>query len=78
VVKHRDCPARVNAELVAALSAHGRRLVVVDDGEDTNDLVPEVVEVLTSFCAWLYGRRSSRDRSLTVLRCARSNMVYGR
>jgi putative resolvase len=80
VVEHRDRLARMNAELVeAALSAHGRRLVVVDDGEVTEDLVPDMVEVLTSFCARLYGRRSARNRALKALRCARSNVgVSGR
>jgi putative resolvase len=80
VVEHRDRLARVNAELVeAALSAQGRRLVVVDDGEVTDDLVRDMVEVLTSFCARLYGRRSARNRALKALRCARSNVgVAGR
>jgi putative resolvase len=80
VVEHRDRLARSNAELVeAALSAHGRRLVVVDDGEVTDDLVRDMVEVLTSFCARLYGRRSARNRALKALRCARSNVgVAGR
>jgi putative resolvase len=80
VVEHRDRLARLNAELVeAALSAQGRRLVVVDDGEVTDDLVRDMVEVLTSFCAGLYGRRSARNRALKALRCARSNVgVAGR
>jgi putative resolvase len=80
VVEHRDRLARMNAELVeAALSAQGRRLVVVDDGEVTDDLVGDMVEVLTSFCAGLYGRRSARNRALKALRCARSNVgVAGR
>ena len=70
VVTHRDRLARMNAELVeAALAAHGRRLVVLDDGEVTNDLVRDVVEVLTSFCARLYGRRSARSRAEKALRC---------
>ena len=71
VVTHRDRLARVNAELVeAALWAHGRRLVVLDDGEVTDDLVRDMVEVLTSFCARLYGRRSARNRALKAVRCA--------
>ena len=54
VVEHRDRLARMNAELVeATLSAHGRRLVVLDGGEVTDDLVRDMVEVLTSFCARL-------------------------
>jgi putative resolvase len=71
VVTHRDRLARMNAELVeAALSAHGRRLVVLDDGEVTDDLICDMVEVLTSCCARLYGRRSARNRALKALRCA--------
>jgi putative resolvase len=71
VVTHRDRLARMNAELVeAALWAHGRRLVVLDDGEVTDDLIRDLVEVLTSFCARLYGRRSARNRALKAVRCA--------
>ena len=71
VVEHRDRLARMNAELVeAALSAHGRQLVVLDDGEVDDDLVRDMTEVLTSFCARLYGRRSARNRAEKALRCA--------
>ena len=58
VVEHRDRLGRMNTELVeAALSASGRRLVVVDDGEVDDDLVRDMVEVLTSSGARPYGRR---------------------
>jgi putative resolvase len=71
VVTHRDRLARMNTELVeAALAAHGRRLVVLDDGEVADDLIRDMVEVLTSFCARLYGRRSARNRALKAVRCA--------
>jgi putative resolvase len=71
VVEHRDRLARTNAELVeAALAAAGRRLVVVEAGEVDDDLVRDVVEVLTSFCARRYGRRSARNRALKASRCA--------
>jgi putative resolvase len=64
VVEHRDRLGRMNTELVeSALSAHGRRLVVLDAGEVDDDLVRNMVEVLTSFCARLYGRRSARNRA---------------
>ena len=64
VVEHRDRLGRMNVELVeAALSAHGRRLVVLDDSELDDDLVRDMVDVLTSFCARLYGRRSARNRA---------------
>ncbi|OIJ85692.1 IS607 family transposase, partial [Streptomyces colonosanans] len=63
VVEHKDRLGRMNTELVeAALSAHGCRLVVLDDGEAEDDRVRDMVEVLTSFCACLYGRRSAKNR----------------
>jgi putative resolvase len=71
VVEHRDRLGRMNTELVeAALAAAGRRLVVLDEGEVTDDLVRDMVEVLTLFCARLYGRRSARNRAEKALRCA--------
>jgi putative resolvase len=71
VVGHRDRLAHMNVDLIqAALVADGRRLVVLDVGEVTNDLVCDIVEVLTSFCALLYGRCWARYRALR--RCGAS------
>ena len=65
----------MNTELVeAALSATGRRLVVLEAGEVTDDLVHDMVEVLTSFCARVYGRRSARNRAEKALRCAQRDL----
>lgn len=75
VVEHRDRLGRMNTELVeAALSAHGRRLVVLDGGEVTDDLVRDMVEVLTSFCACLYGRPSARNRAIKAVGCAQRDV----
>ena len=75
VVEHRDRLGRMNTELVeAALSAHGRRLVVLEEGEVDDDLVRDMVEVLTSFCARLYGRRSARNRALKAIGCAQRDI----
>ncbi len=75
VVEHRDRLARMNAELVeASLLAKGRRLVVLDEGEVEDDLVRDMVEVLTSFCARLYGKRSARNRALKALNCAKHDV----
>lgn len=71
VVEHKDRLGRMNVELVeAALAAHGRRLVILDDGEVEDDLVDDMTEVLTSFCARLYGRRSARNRAQKALEAA--------
>jgi putative resolvase len=75
VVEHRDRLGRVNTELVeAALVAHKRRLVVLDDSEVTDDLARDMAEVLTSFCARLYGRRSARNRAVKALGCAQQDI----
>lgn len=71
VVEHRDRLGRMNTELVeAALAASGRRLVVVDPTELDDDLVRDMTEVLTSFCARLYGRRSAQNRAKAALAAA--------
>jgi putative resolvase len=68
VVEHRDRLARFGVEhLEAALGAHGRRIVVVDAGETVDDLVRDMIEVLTAMCARLYGRRGARNRAMRAV-----------
>ena len=75
VVEHRDRLARFGAgHLQAALSAQGRRIVVVDAGEVDDDLIRDMTEVLTSFCARLYGRRGARNRAVKALGCAKRDV----
>jgi len=72
IVEHRDRLARFGVGyLEAALAAQGRRLVVVEDAEVTDDLVKDMVEVLTSCCARLYGRRSAKRRASVAVEAAR-------
>jgi len=72
VVERRDRLARFGVEyLEAALAAQGRRLVVADPGETTDGLVGDMVDVLTSFCARLHGRRGARNRALRAVTCAK-------
>lgn len=64
VVEHRDRLMRFGFEYVeAAMRAQGRRIVVIDPEEMKDDLVQDMLEVLTSFCARLYGRRSARNKA---------------
>ena len=72
IVEHRDRLARMNAGLVeSALKAQGRRIIVVDDTELDDDLARDMTEVLTSFCARLYGRRAAKRKAEAALRAAR-------
>ena len=71
IVEHRDRLARMNAGLVeSALKAQGRRIIVVDDTELDDDLVRDMTEVITSFCARLYGRRAAKHKAEAALRAA--------
>ncbi len=73
VVEHRDRLSRVGFEMIeAACAASGKRIVVVEEGEVTDDLVRDLLEILTSACGRLYGRRAARNRAkkaLEVLGC---------
>lgn len=69
VVEHRARFARFGSEyLEASLAASGRRLIVLDGSEMNDDLVQDMIAVLTSFCARLYGRRSARNRAISIER----------
>jgi putative resolvase len=68
VVEHRDRLARFGSEYIeAALRASSRRLVVIESSEMKDDLVKDMIDVLTSFCARLYGRRSAKNKALKAL-----------
>jgi len=73
VVEHRDRLARFGVEhLTCALEATGRSIVVVDGTELADDLVRDMTEILTSFCARLYGRRSAGRKAKAALAAAES------
>lgn len=68
IVEHRDRLACMNAGLIeSALEASGRRLIVVDDTDLDDDLARDMTEVLTSFCARMYGRKSAAHRAQRAL-----------
>jgi putative resolvase len=71
VVEHRDRLARFGVEhLTCALAATGRSIVVIDDNpaaEVADDLVRDMVEVLTACCARRYGRRSAARKTKAAM-----------
>lgn len=71
LVEHRERLCRFGFEyLQAALAAQGRSICVVSTKEVSDDLVRDMVEVLTSFCARLYGRRSATRRAKAAVDAA--------
>jgi putative resolvase len=68
VVEHRDRLARVGVEHQGAvLAGRGRRVVVAESSPRMDDLVRDMVEVLTAMCARLYGRRGARNRAMRAV-----------
>ena len=73
IVEHRDRLARFGSEYIeAALAGCGRKLIVVDQGEMKDDVVQDMADVLTSFCAGLYGRRAAKNRAAKALAAAQA------
>ena len=64
VVEHRDRLARFGGGMVEAmLQARGGSLIVIDDTEVPDDLARDMTEILTCFCARLYGKRSAANKA---------------
>lgn len=73
VVEHQDRLTRFGAEFIsAALAAANRQLQVINQTECKDDLVQDMIDVLTSFYAKLYGTREARNRAKRALEATRN------
>lgn len=71
LVEHRDRLARFGVGMVdAMLQSRGGGLLVIDEQELDDDLVRDMTDVLTCFCARLYGRRSAANRAKRAMSVA--------
>ena len=73
IVEHRDRLVRFGFEYIeATLKAQGRKILVMDCRELEGDLVRDMTEVLTSFCARLYGKRAARRKAAKAIEAMKS------
>lgn len=71
IVEHRDRLSRFGVEyLESALSAQNRRLVVAEKSEKKLDLVQDFIDVVTSMCSRIYGKRSAKNRAKKAVAAA--------
>lgn len=64
LVEHRDRLSRFGVEYIeAALLSGGRSIIVADDTEEMADIWRDFIEVVTSMCARIYGKRGARNRA---------------
>ena len=72
IVEHRDRLARFGSDyIISALSSANREVQIINESECNDDLVQDMIDVLTSFCATLYGRRSAKNRAKKAMDAAR-------
>lgn len=68
IVEHRDRLARFGIRrLEASFAAQKRKLIVIDNAEIERELVQDMLDLMTSFSARLYGERSAKNRAKRVL-----------
>jgi len=68
LVEHRDRLARFGVEYIeAALMSQGRSIVVADETEEMADIWADFIDVVTSMCARIYGKRGARNRARKAL-----------
>ena len=68
LVEHRDRLARFGVPLLeSALAASGRQILVMNDTEYKDDLGQDFVDVVTSMCARIYGKRSAKNKAQKAL-----------
>jgi predicted site-specific integrase-resolvase len=78
IVEHRDRLMRFDSEYVeSALAAQSRKLIVIDPSELNNDLVEDMIVVLTWFCAQLYGKRSAKNKAKKALQSIQDQGATG-
>lgn len=74
IVEHRDRLARFGVEyLEACLSATKRQLVVLNQSECKDDLVQDFIDLATSMCARIYGRRSAANKAKRIVEVIQTN-----
>jgi putative resolvase len=75
VVEHQDRASRFRvAYIQTLLSMQDRELVVVNTADTTqDDLKGDLVAIVTSFCARLYGRQRAKRKTEQVLAALQQN-----
>lgn len=70
VVEHKDRLTRFGFNyLEALLNKHGSEIVVINETEnDEEDLIQDLVSIVTSFCARIYGQRRAERKQIEILK----------
>lgn len=63
IVEHKERLTRFGFELLqSSLQAQQRKIIVIEDKDVNDDVVQDMIDILTSFCARIYGKRSAKNK----------------
>ena len=69
IVEHRDRLSRFGFELIqSTLSSNNRNILVINETEQDMDLFQDFIDVVTSMCARIYGKRSAKNKANKALK----------
>lgn len=69
IVEHRDRLTRFGFELIqSTLESNNRNIEVINKTEQDMDLVQDFIDVVTSMCARIYGKRSAKNKANKALK----------
>jgi len=74
VVEHRDRLTRFGFNYIRNLmDGQGRKVIVINETEDKEDLIQDFVSVITSMCARIYGKRRSKRKTEKMIEVLNEN-----
>lgn len=67
IIEHKDRLTRFGYDLIeSSLSSCNRKLLVINETEEDMDIVQDFVDVVTSMCARIYGKRSAKNKASRI------------
>lgn len=74
LVEHRDRLARFGVPLLeSALASAGRKIVVMNDTEYKDDIMQDFIDLVTSFCARIYGKRAAKNKAKKIIEAVQND-----
>lgn len=68
IVEHRERLTRFGFEMLeASFKANGRKIIVIENKDLDNDIVQDMVDILTCYCARIYGKRSAKNKAKKIM-----------
>jgi len=71
LIEHKDRLVRFGFAYINA--ATDKKILVVNEAECKDDLVQDFIDIVTSMCSRIYGKRSAKNRAKKALKAANEN-----